>query len=304
MDETLKKALEEVFPYIEKGNYKAAVDHLSLHSFFKPLNADQCVEKALELLSTQEKEKLTWAAVLLHIALKRRPHHFKALYNLGVVMTERGNIPHALKSLKAALQLNPTDCDTWIALGNVYSDKSEYKEAEKAYLKALELNPKSARAHRNLALSLIRAADVFRAHKKSEDYIKQALSEANQAIHLDPSDPDNYFMLAWARGHAGDIGGFFDAQRHAVSMNWDLSGRALDDAKRLVRILFSAKNFEAVGQLLDKLDGRCEDPDDPETVYNIAKRTVLKTGKVVYEIQREDSKGNWVLADSQTGELN
>ena len=116
MNTALKKALKEVYPYIEKGNYKAAVEHLASHSFFKSLNADQCVEKALELLSTPKKEELTWAAVLLHVALKHDPHHFVALYNLGVVMTERGDIPHAIKSLKEAIQIKSTDLDAWIIM--------------------------------------------------------------------------------------------------------------------------------------------------------------------------------------------
>jgi cytochrome c-type biogenesis protein CcmH/NrfG len=81
---------------------------------------------------------------------------FFALADRGLQAAHEGALGEAAGFLEKALELKPSDADTWNTLGVVLVRQGETARGVDAFGHALRFNPNHADAHRNLAVALDR----------------------------------------------------------------------------------------------------------------------------------------------------
>jgi Flp pilus assembly protein TadD len=81
---------------------------------------------------------------------------FVTLADRGLEAAREGALGEAVGLLEKALELKPSDADTWNTLGVVLVRQGEAGRGVDAFDHALRFNPKHADAHRNLAVVLDR----------------------------------------------------------------------------------------------------------------------------------------------------
>ena len=92
-------------------------------------------------------------------AVDLRPGYAEAHYNLGRLLVERGQFDDAIAHYKKAAAINPTDAETQNNLGVTLFGIGRADEAITHYRKALEIQPDYAEASCNLASALIANGD-------------------------------------------------------------------------------------------------------------------------------------------------
>ncbi len=166
-------------------------------------------------------------------AIEIDPAFAPAYYNLGISLRGRGELDGAVAAYRKAIEHAPRFPGSYNNLGNVLSDDlAKYGEAIECYLKVIELDPKMVNAHANLGLAREkqgRLPEAIAAYEKalaidprfapaigslarllatcSEETFhdpRRALTLAQQAINLDPTNPDYHRTLGFAYYRIGD----------------------------------------------------------------------------------------------------
>ncbi|MEO1428204.1 MAG: tetratricopeptide repeat protein [Cyanobacteria bacterium J06633_8] len=83
-----------------------------------------------------------------------QPKHVEALYGLGMLAQQRGELEQGEEFLSSAVEKQPDSVKIWFALGNLYQVQEKLPSAEKAYKKAIALRPDAASIYNNLGYTL------------------------------------------------------------------------------------------------------------------------------------------------------
>ncbi|MBN2491410.1 MAG: tetratricopeptide repeat protein [Planctomycetes bacterium] len=126
---------------------------------------------------TEEAARCFTAAVAI------RPRSAAAWTNLGVALTERRDLPGALRAEKEALRLNPQSPAAHQTLGSILVELGRPAEATAAIEEALRIQPDHVSSHAALA-------NALRASGRLED----ALVSARKALGMDPERADLRYM--------------------------------------------------------------------------------------------------------------
>ena len=94
-----------------------------------------------------------------HAILRRRPDHFGALNNLGMLLYERGSSRAALRAYELLVQRHPDSAMAHTHFAKVLHDEGRGEEAVTHYNRAIELDPTAASAHHGLAAILSERGD-------------------------------------------------------------------------------------------------------------------------------------------------
>jgi tetratricopeptide (TPR) repeat protein len=127
---------------------------------------------------------------LYRAALKSDGRHFGALYSLGVLKLQQGQMADAERWLGRALRIDPNSAETHHHLGIVLAGLQRSEEAIKHYETALDINPGLAETHNNLghALQWLGRLDEAKEHYERALAIKPAYAEARNnfgnVLHL------------------------------------------------------------------------------------------------------------------------
>jgi tetratricopeptide (TPR) repeat protein len=144
-------------------------------------------------------------------------------------LARKGDNDQAIAEYDQAIELNPTDGDSFRVRGDVYDDKHEYDRAIADYDHAIELNPKDANAYferggtyehkgefdhaiADLDHAIALRPDYFRAyfsravayHRKGDD--DRALADFDKVIELAPDEADPHLI----RGALYEFKGEYD----------------------------------------------------------------------------------------------
>ncbi len=92
-------------------------------------------------------------------AIKLKPTHVKAYYNLGIALADR-KIEEAISYYKMAIKLNPYYTNAHYNLGVILLQKGEMKEAVHHFRKTLRLRPGFIKARDHLELALLRLQEL------------------------------------------------------------------------------------------------------------------------------------------------
>ena len=121
---------------------------------------------------------------LWRTTLARNPACWMAHNNLGVVISQKGEIDEAIVHYRTALQMQPDYSDADYNLGNALLQKGEIDGAISYFQEAMKLEP-SYMAHEGLGAALVRRGEVH-----------EAIFQFQAALKLRPNDPDGHSNLA------------------------------------------------------------------------------------------------------------
>ena len=202
--------------------------------------AGNLVEEAVKLGGMGDKEEAQYRK-----AAELCPSMAEAFYNLGVLLSKKGDYPAAVANIEAAIKARE-DPAFHVALGNVYASMGKYDDAQREFNRVLQENSKSVPALQGMALAN---------GKRGEDV--KALEFLERAKAVDDSNSLTWFNL----GVIYDRGGQLEAavqsfEKAAVFSPKDASvqlylGRAL---RRLGETSRSQRAFERAAEL---------NPDEP-----------------------------------------
>lgn len=112
----------------------------------------------------------------------------------GKTYFKQNDLTQAMRSLKYATQLDPTNDEPHAVMGDIYAYFKNYTEAKKEYQKALKLNPKNYYYHYFLGLIYLQEGNF----KKAQEYFQSSL------IH-NRKYADTYYNLGLIYHKSGDL---------------------------------------------------------------------------------------------------
>ncbi|MBF2065165.1 MAG: tetratricopeptide repeat protein [Calothrix sp. C42_A2020_038] len=143
----------------------------------------------------------------------------EALYRLGLLSQQNGQLQEAEKYLTAAIQAQPDMVKAWFSLGNLRFSIGQFKTAEVAYRQALALQPHLVTIHNNLGYTLEKqglvneAIACYQTALEIQPKCIEASINLGNALHaqakLSPEQQAYYSdlneQLGTARLEAGDV---------------------------------------------------------------------------------------------------
>ena len=99
------------------------------------------------------------AAAAYHAILRRRPDHFGALNNLGLLLYEAGSTQSALRAYTLLCERHPDSAIAHAHLAKMLHDEGRSEEAVTHYQRALVLDPTASTAYHGLATILSERGD-------------------------------------------------------------------------------------------------------------------------------------------------
>src|SRR5262249_3994268 len=112
-------------------------------------------------------------------ALQMQPDWWDAEYNLGTALLAKGQVDEAILHCERAVTMRPTDPDAQVSLGNVLLQKGRIDEAIAHYQKAMMLQPDYFLARYGLGHALLEKGEL-----------NGAIQVCRSALLLRPSDAD------------------------------------------------------------------------------------------------------------------
>ena len=129
---------------------------LELGLLLDPADVDAAFERACVLAALRRRAEAKRA---YHDILRRRPQHFGALNNLGMLLYEDGSSRAALQAYRLLAERHPDSAMSHTHLAKVLHDEGRADEAVEHYERALSLDPTAASAHHGLASILSERGD-------------------------------------------------------------------------------------------------------------------------------------------------
>ncbi len=137
--------------------------------------------------------KFADGVLLLRLFLSATPDHFGVLFNLGMALSDTGELAEAERHLRHALEVDPLHIDARVALGVAVIRQGRTEDAIGELQIAVKLAPNNSFAHRNLGGCLIKAGKP-----------KEALVHLRRATELKPDDQQAWWGFAQALDATGD----------------------------------------------------------------------------------------------------
>jgi tetratricopeptide (TPR) repeat protein len=141
-----------------------------------------------------QKGEIDEAIAHYRTTLQMRPDFSDANYNLGNALLQRGEIDEAILHCQKAVMVQPFDPDAQVALGNALFQKGLVDDAIVHYEKALALRPYYVIAHYSLSTALLRKGEP-----------DAAISHCRAALSIRPEHAEARINLAVALDQKGQI---------------------------------------------------------------------------------------------------
>jgi tetratricopeptide (TPR) repeat protein len=119
--------------------------------------------------------------------LAKNPACWMARCNLGVTLSDKGEIDEAVSHYREALRLKPDYAKAWYNLGNAFVRKGQTDEAVSHYKEAIRLEPAYADAYNNLGAALLKQGRT-----------DEAIRQYREALRLKPDAADTHNGLGIA----------------------------------------------------------------------------------------------------------
>jgi tetratricopeptide (TPR) repeat protein len=126
--------------------------------------------------------------------LEMSPDFADADYNLGNALLQKGQIDEAIIHCQKAVAAKPNDPEAQVGLGNALFRKGSIDEAIVHYEKALALRPHYFAGHYNLSAALLEKGEV-----------DAAIFHCRAALSIQPEHADTYINIALALVEKGQI---------------------------------------------------------------------------------------------------
>ena len=154
----------------------------------KATSAKQELDKAIELITTDDKENIKQGIAHAKKSLELQPDQPKPTCAIGSGYRKLGNIKEALTWYEKAIALKPDYVICYDNMGLAYWEMAEKETdeaktgravsaAEKTFLKAIELDDQYADAHFNLAALYLRGNQLDKARSELDTYMELTTEE-------------------------------------------------------------------------------------------------------------------------------
>lgn len=212
---------------------------------------------------------------LLRVLLRIDQNNPAILYNLGMALSDLGQLEEAIKHLRKATQVEPKRTNIHVALGVAFYRTRKLVEAKRSLEEALSLDPENPYALRNLGACML-AMGVN--SPKAEGYLKKAVS-------ILPEDQQSWIALGQALEGQDRLEEADKAYVRALEINSfgeaaevAKAGRSRISGKTIHRAVGGGIRMDAVMYCLGALE-RCQ---------NMSKEEIQK---VAFEIAALGTKG-------------
>jgi len=165
----------------------------------------------------------------LQEALRLKPDHVGAAYNLGLTYSQLGQFEAAIDSYQQALDIQPQLPEAHNNLANLLRHQGELEQAVDHYRTVLEQQPASVDSAANLAMTL-----------ENLHRLEEAGEVAKDALRMQPQHPVATLVLAQVERRQGQL----DSARERLE--------ALLAASRLLPVQRAAVSTE-LGQIMDRM---------------------------------------------------
>jgi len=146
----------------------------------------------------------------LREAIRHRAAYPEAHNNLGIGLTELGQLDDAAVAFRTALRLRPGYAEAHNNLGTVLRDQSKLDEAESCFREATRIKPGYAEALMNLGVALADRGEY-----------SGAISCYEQSLQVNPSSAPAYMNLGNARRDRGEFDQADASYRNALRIQPD-----------------------------------------------------------------------------------
>ena len=154
-----------------------------------------------------EKGEIDEAIAHYRKTLEMSPDFADADYNLGNALLQKGEIDAAVVHCQRAVTIQPNDPEAQVALGNALFQKGLIDESIVHYQKALAIRPYYVTAHYNLSSAFL---------KKGE--IDKAILHCQAVLSIQPEHADAHTTLAAALLRKGEIGSAIEQYKKALEI--------------------------------------------------------------------------------------
>ncbi len=188
-----------------------ALEDFILQLVNKPrqFNAEEVAELFQLALQDHRANRLDTAEQLYRQVIEKQPDYSEALYNLGMLAQQKGELQEAQKHLSAASQVQPNSVKIWFSLGNLLQGQGQLPEAEAAYRKAIALRPDAGTIYNNLGYTL-------QQQEKWED----AIASYQKALEFQPNCIEAEINLANALFAQGKLS--TEKQAYYAELNYQM----------------------------------------------------------------------------------
>ncbi len=195
----LEKAvrLESNFGYLNNlGNIYRSANRLE--------DAINCYQKALELnpgsadshlnlgIALTEKGEIIGAIAAFETALAANPYHPRAHITLGDLLQSQGDLDRAIACYQKAIALQPESFEALTSLGMAFYRKGCLQESQRTYEHALSIDPFSITALSNIAATFY-----------EQGKIDMATACYREVLNIQPLSPDAHINLGFLIGQQG-----------------------------------------------------------------------------------------------------
>ena len=139
--------------------------------------------------------------------LEMSPDFAEADYNLGNALLQKGEIDAAILHCQRAVRIQPNDPEAQVALGNALFKKGLIDESIVHYQKALAIRPYYVTAHYNLSSAFL---------KKGE--IDKAIFHCQAVLSTQPEHAEAHTILASAFLQKGEIGNAIEQYKKTLEI--------------------------------------------------------------------------------------
>jgi Flp pilus assembly protein TadD len=177
---------------LELKHDQAPAAALQLRTMLVQCPPDAAVHSALGV-ALQSQDQPDAALAEFKTALSLNHADFTALYNLGMLATQAGDLTQAIDLLKAAAKQHPEDTDVLVQLAGAYAQGQLFDDATEQLDAAIHIAP--GNAHLHALLSQVLAGN---------GHLGMAIEEQKKANRLDPGDPDGWNNLGVMQARDGN----------------------------------------------------------------------------------------------------
>lgn len=174
-------------------------------TWLQPAHAPDPLDPIIHMLQSGD---VAAATVLMRLLLSDDPDNPVILYNLGMALSDRGDLDDSILFLRRLCELEPDHANGRIALGVALMRHGDSDQALKQLQQAAELEPTNPWAHLNLGACLLTLGRV-----------DEGILRLREATGLSPTDKRAWLGLAQALEQAGDDTGADEAFQQVLAID-------------------------------------------------------------------------------------
>ncbi len=145
---------------------------------------------------------------LLEMLHARDPDDIDVLYNLGIVLSDAGQLERAERHLRRCVDMAPRFANALIALGIALTRQRKNEAATDVLRRAVDLEPRNLWARKNLGVMLLKQGNP-----------QDAVEHLSVAVEIDPGDQGSWVGLGDAARMSETRGMAEQSYRRAIALN-------------------------------------------------------------------------------------